>query len=53
MKRQNSWLPELDQFGDLEDIEHVNRDAQIIRMSLNFDDREEINPQIKDVTVQE
>jgi hypothetical protein len=42
----------LEDFGDLEDIEYVNKDAEVIRMSINFD-REEVNPVIKDITIKE
>jgi len=49
MKRQNSWTPELEEFGNLEDIEALNKDALKIRESINFD-REHVNPVIKDVT---
>ena len=50
-KRQNSYLPQLDEFGDIDDNDQIKQGMRHLRLSIDpAKGRVKLNPMIRDVT---
>ena len=50
-KRQNSYIPQLDEFGDIDDADQCKVGLRKLRLSIDpVRGRQKLNPMIRDVT---
>ena len=48
VKRSNSWMDPLADFGDMDDLEFVGKERDRMRTTFHYDQRDLFNLQIRD-----